>query len=146
MTLLFDYNPIEPSDREAYRTAVPGLVAKLSGFEGVFPIMDISANGLALKADDSSSMRPWQEAIVEIMSVSQKKIMRCSIRLVRVNKDNGIVGFEFINLNAFQEASLDKLVLEVQKREIQRQKILLAGPEPNQDHEPVERAEEKLEI
>jgi len=97
--------------------------------------MDISSTGMALKVDNISGMRTGQEAVVEIMSVSQKKIMRCSVKLSRIDRDAGVVGFEFINLNAFQEASLDKLVLEVQKREIQRQKFMLAESEQNQDAE-----------
>ena len=126
MSLDFKYNSVEPSDRYAFRTAVPGLVAKLSGFEGAFPLLDISAGGLAIKADRTDNMRPGQETVVEIMSVSQKKILRCSARLVRVNGGDGAVAFEFINLNSFQESSLDKLVLEVQKRAIERQKFLTA--------------------
>ena len=133
MSLKFKFNNNEPSDRYAFRLAVPGLVAKLSGFDGAFPLLDISAGGLAIKADRTDNMRPGQETVIEIMSVSQKKILRCSARLVRVSQHNGAVAFEFINLNAFQEASLDKLVLEVQKREIERQKYLAGEGQPKEE-------------
>ncbi len=123
MNLRFNYTPPEDSGREAYRAAVPGLVAMLSGFSCAFPILDISYSGMAIKMDEIENLTAGQEAVIEILSASRKKIMRSSVRLVHLNKEMNVAGFEFIDLTPLQEASLDKLVLEVQKRQIQRQRL-----------------------
>lgn len=127
MKLNFEYDSDSPEGRERYRAAVPGLVAKLSGFDGAFSLLDVSGNGMAIRMERTDQMRPGMEAVVEVMSLSQRKILRCSVQLVRINKEKGIVAFEFVHMSAFQEASLDKLVLEVQKRKINKEKGILAG-------------------
>ena len=99
------------------RIAVPGLVIQLSGFEGAFPLLSISASGFSIKASEGEHMRSGQETVAEIMSVSQKKILRCSARLFEVNPDKEAVSFEFINLNPLQKALLDKLLLQSASRE-----------------------------
>ncbi len=99
------------------RTAVPGLVIQLSGFEGAFPLLNISAGGFSIKASETEHMRPGQETVAEIMSVSQKKILRCSARLSEVDLDKEVVSFEFINQNSLQKALLDKLLLQSAVRE-----------------------------
>ena len=123
MNLRFKYTPPKHSDRDAYRAAVPGLVARLSGFSHDFSILDISASGIAVQMDDTGDLASGQEAFIEILSVSRKKFIRASARLVHLHKETSSAGFEFMNLTPLQEATLDKLVLEVQKRDIQRQRL-----------------------
>lgn len=124
MTIDFEYNSNSPFERQAYRTPVQGLVATLSGFEGTFPIINISGNGLSLKVCNFDNMRAGQEVTVEVMSVSKKKFISCTVQLVRVITSKEMICCEFTNLSKYQEESLDKLVLEVQKRELQRKKRL----------------------
>ena len=56
--------------------------------------------------------------MAEIMTISQKSLLRCSVRLIRQDKENKIMAFTFINLTPTQEETLDKLVLEIQKKEV----------------------------
>lgn len=124
MVLNFDYDSLGLFARQAYRTAVPGLIAKLAGFEDEFPIIDISTNGIAIKIAKVDDMTEGQEVLVEIMSVSHKKIISCSVLLVRIIPCKEMICCEFTGLSTFQEETLDRLVLEIQKREIKRKKLL----------------------
>jgi hypothetical protein len=128
MKLDFKYDEETPGEREAYRTAVPGLVSKISVFDGAFSLLDISATGMSIRTEKVENMRPGGEAMAEIMTISQKSLLRCSVRLIRQDKENKIMAFTFINLTPTQEETLDKLVLEIQKKEVNRQKGLLMQP------------------
>ena len=129
MKLDFKYHQDTLEEREAYRAAVPGLVCKISGFDGAFSLLDISVTGMSIRTEKVENMRTGGEAQAEIMTISQKSLLRCSVRLIRQDKENNVMAFTFINLTPMQEATLDKLLLEIQKKESNRLKgILLQTP------------------
>ncbi len=125
MKLDFKYTEEAPLGRENYRAFVPGLVCKISGYDGAFSLLDISVSGMGVRTEKVENMRNGAEAVAEILTISQKSLLRCSVRLIRQDRDNKIMAFEFINLTPLQEATLDKLMLEIQKKEADRKKGIL---------------------
>ena len=128
MKLDFKYNEEMLGERDAYRAAVPGLVSKISGFDGAFSLLNISVTGMSIRTEKVENMRPGGESIAEILTISQKSLLRCTVRLVRQDKENKVMAFKFINLTPLQEATLDKLLLEIQKKEVTQRKGLLMQP------------------
>ncbi|MBQ4132372.1 MAG: hypothetical protein IJD04_01385 [Desulfovibrionaceae bacterium] len=94
---------------------IPGMVAQLSCFEGAFPLLEIGPDGFSIKTSQDENMRPGLEALVEIMTVSQKKMLRCQARLIAADKNRETLNFEFVNQNAIQTDLLHKLLLKLKK-------------------------------
>lgn len=116
MSADFDFKMPEEggSQRKAFRARVPGLEAWLSKQKKTLPIADLSAGGLALM-DPDGILREGE--IVEFDLLLSKKLFLSKVRAQVMRKlPNGTAGCNFDTLDRQQEALLDKLVLEVQKR------------------------------
>lgn len=104
--------------RKAYRTKVPGFHVKAEG--KVYEVKDLSASGFAV-ADPAKRLKEGVKT--EVTFYLNKKMFLADVdaEVVRV-LDNGIVGFNFMELERRQAIKLDKLVLEIQKRLIELRK------------------------
>lgn len=101
-------------ERQAYRTVVPGLVARVSGTDGAFPVDNVSAGGIAMLAP-GNDFAAGESLTLDLLLLGTPYIIALPARVVRLGVD-GLVGCAFSPLDLRQEARLDKLILEVQKR------------------------------
>lgn len=83
-------------------------------------IKDISATGFAFTASPSP-VAEGENFSIDLLVNKRVYISEIPCVVVRV-LDNGLVGCDFIELDRRQEARLDKLVLEIQKRMIAKQR------------------------
>jgi hypothetical protein len=106
--------------RQAYRTRVPGLQVRVREMKQSFDVKDLSASGFAF----SSTLGKFHEGDkyeVDLLLNKKAILVGIEVNVARVLK-NGIVGCKFEELDRRNEARLDKLVLEVQKRQIAMRK------------------------
>jgi len=116
MDISFESN----SARGAFRTSLPGLGLRIEGRPAPYSVKDFSVNGLAFSAgDDSFSVE--EEFKVDFVLGKKELLTGLDIKIVR-DIGKGLMGCIYVDLDKYQEARLDKLVLEVQKRMIQLRK------------------------
>jgi hypothetical protein len=106
--------------RKAFRTKVPGLAVRFPAFKKVFEVKDVSATGFAV-LDPEKGFKEGQSLEVDLLIKKKVFVAECKAVVMRV-LDNGIIGINFVDLGRQQQAKLDKLVLEVQKRLIELRK------------------------
>lgn len=111
---------VEPQLRQAFRTKVPGLTAKFSGQDRSFDVKDLSATGFAVLEPDAG-LQEGRQVECDLL-INNKLFLGGAKAEIRRVLDNGIIGVTFIELTRKQQAKLDKLVLEVQKRLIELRK------------------------
>lgn len=115
----FDFSMPDEGDnkRAAFRASISGLKTIVTGSPHEYAVRDISASGCALHAPGSRRFRAGD--VLELSFVFHEKPLldKAAVTVKRV-LDNGLVGCSFVGLSPRQEAKLDKLVLEVQKRMI----------------------------
>ena len=106
--------------RKAYRATIPGLRAIVQQFSTSCKVRDISAAGVAFYCDEAD---PSKGDVLEVDFVVADKLLlsKAGVQVVRTTED-GLIGCMFRDLTLKQEAKLDKLVLEVQKRMISLRK------------------------
>ncbi|SDL39575.1 PilZ domain-containing protein [Maridesulfovibrio ferrireducens] len=102
--------------RGAFRTSVPGLAIRIKGYPDPFSVKDFSVNGLAFTSgkDVFEVGTPLE---VDLLLGSKEILLGITLEIVR-DIGKGLMGCIFIGLDKYQEARLDKLVLEIQKRMI----------------------------
>ncbi len=114
-----DFDFILPNEdknkRQAYRCAVPGLEAWLPQRELGYAVKDLSASGMALQSRSPGDFKQGQAFSADLLLRKKLYLSGVGVRVRRV-LPSGLVGCTFVNLDTRHEASLDKLVLEVQKR------------------------------
>ncbi|WP_419787660.1 PilZ domain-containing protein [Pseudodesulfovibrio sp.] len=106
--------------RKAFRTRVPGLTVRFPAMKKSFEVKDLSATGFAI-LDQGKAFKEGQALDVDLLINKKLFVAECKAQIMRV-LDNGIVGINFLDLGRQQQAKLDKLVLEVQKRLIELRK------------------------
>jgi c-di-GMP-binding flagellar brake protein YcgR len=106
--------------RKAYRTRVPGFLAKMEENGKIYAVKDVSASGFAVE-DPSGTLREEQTHTVTFYLNKKTFLAEVRARVVRV-LDNSIAGLNFVDLDRRQSMKLDKLVLEIQKRLIELRK------------------------
>lgn len=111
----------EPQLRKAFRTRVPGLTVLFSGQERGFEVKDLSATGLAV-LESNTGIEEGQHLTCDLLINNKLFLGGLNVDVRRV-LDNGIIGVNFVDLTRKQQAKLDKLVLEVQKRLIELRKL-----------------------
>lgn len=104
--------------RKAFRTKVPGFHVKVEG--KVYEVKDLSASGFAV-GDTAKALKEGTSTQVSFYLNKKLFLAEVNAEVVRV-LDNGIVGFNFMELERRQSIKLDKLVLEIQKRLIELRK------------------------
>lgn len=114
------------SRRAAYRERVRGLAAHVE--DGTrYLVHDVSARGLAL-VDREAHLRQGQLYRLSLAIGSKVLITGLPVTVVRqATPERNLAGVAFGELNRRQEAWLDKLVLEIQKRRIDLRKTLAAA-------------------
>lgn len=119
-----DFDFTLPSDiegeRRAFRTSVPGLAASVAGKDGTFPVENVSAVGIAMQAP-GHAFAEGEDLRVDLLIQGRPYITALPAKVARLG-EGGLVGCEFASPDFWQEARLDKLVLEVQKRMIAQRK------------------------
>lgn len=125
---MIDYNGLnfklsssENMSREAYRTSFRGLVVRIDNGSGLFEVVDISATGCSIKVK-SFDYEANQILDVDII-ISNKVIVRSlQTEIVRLLSDS-VIACAFRELSRKQEYDLDKLILEIQKKQISSMKF-----------------------
>lgn len=104
------------AQRRAFRAKIPGLTVYIPAKGKSYPVMDLSAMGLAFM-DETKGFTEGQ--VIEFDLLISKKVFLngLTVKVMRV-LDKGLIGCNFENVPPRKEAKLDKLVLEVQKRMI----------------------------
>ena len=104
------------SARGAFRTSLPGLALRIEGYPSAYSVKDFSVNGLAFSAGNDS-FEVDQQFRVDFVLGKKELLTGLDIKVVR-DIGKGLMGCIYVDLDKYQEARLDKLVLEVQKRMI----------------------------
>jgi len=114
--LAFDIPSDGNANRSAYRAKFRGIFAILEGDSKSYEIMDISVTGWRIKVEPSKFKvgRLLQANVI----IGRRVIVRSlQIEVVRLLSDS-VIACAFRELTRRQEYNLDKLILEIQKREI----------------------------
>ncbi|AAS96700.1 PilZ domain-containing protein [Nitratidesulfovibrio vulgaris] len=116
----FDFSlPTTHGARQAYRALVQGVAAVVPS-HGLYAVRDISALGLALLAPCDAFV-DGEHFRLDLFVDGEPYIEGLLAHVVR-RCDAGLVACSFDGPNRAQEEHLDKLVLEVQKRQIAERK------------------------
>jgi hypothetical protein len=129
----------EGGKRAAYRERVRGLVARLDGEDVVYVVHDISAKGLALV--DPETRLSLGRACRLTLGIGPRELISGLPAAVVRRAGDGVVGLAFGELDLRQEAWLDKLILEIQKRRIDLRKARQAAENP--EDKKTDRVDEK---
>lgn len=105
--------------RLAFRAVLVGTKARLSGLPDLYPVNDLSVSGLSLAMADGL-LAPEQELGLDLLIADKVYLAALPVKAVRCK--DGECACSFGALNRQQELKLDKLILEMQKRYIARQK------------------------
>ena len=118
----FDFSFSLPweSKREAFRSSLPGLQVWLVEQELICSIKDISAKGVAFFCENHA-FDVGDMFFLDVVLSKTPLIKALKARAVRAEEE-GLTACVFEDLDRRQEARLDKLVLEVQKRLIAEKK------------------------
>lgn len=101
--------------RRAFRTRVPGLTVRVSGQGDTYEVKDLSATGLAILMGQDGGFQEGDLLSVDLLLGGRLYVAGLPVRVV-VIVDDIVAGCNFEELDRRQEARLDRLVLEVQKR------------------------------
>ncbi|WP_045215280.1 PilZ domain-containing protein [Desulfonatronovibrio magnus] len=112
--LQIDYESSSP--RKAYRVAVPNLKAKIKNMPEEFPALDISAGGMALSLSHMKEHGLEEGLEVELSILIKNRVFLDEIKGKIVKIDDNMAACQFSEITLRQEARLDKLILEVQKK------------------------------
>lgn len=105
--------------RRSYRATLPGLTAVVTGHPKAFPVNDISSGGMCVTMP-AGRLSKGQVLPFDLFIVGRLFLKDVRARVVRPSAAECAYVFE--GLAPQQEAKLDKLILELQKREIIRQR------------------------
>ena len=116
----FSY-PEKGNKRRAYRITLSGLYVYLQETSEYLTVRDISATGVSFAR--KSSVKKFQEkekVEISIYLDTEPILQNVEGEVVRI--DQNYIPLQFVNLTKRQEYALDKLVLDIQKMQIQRDK------------------------
>ncbi|MCH5276490.1 MAG: PilZ domain-containing protein [Desulfovibrionaceae bacterium] len=105
--------------RRSYRTTLPGLTAVVTGHPKAFPVNDISSGGMCVTMP-ASRLSKGQVLPFDLFIAGRLFLKDVRAKVVRPSATECAFVFEPLALQ--QETKLDKLILELQKREIIRQR------------------------
>jgi c-di-GMP-binding flagellar brake protein YcgR len=110
------------SQRQAYRISCPGLRAEMQPDGEFYLIRDLSAGGMALldKQQRGRELAAGTRHKVSIWFKTRRMAHDIQVEVVRRSGD--LIALKFQALSRRQEAFLDKLILELQKKEIAQRK------------------------
>jgi c-di-GMP-binding flagellar brake protein YcgR len=108
----FIYQADIEAKRQAFRTSLPGLTARLSVTGDSLPVRDISAGGLSM---DDVKERFAVGDQMELDLFIKDKLIIAGLKVQIARRAGQQTGLRFLDLDLRQEQRLDKLVLEIQK-------------------------------
>lgn len=117
----FRYAGPENKGRASFRVAIRNALVRISGREQPYVLENISASGLAFHAA-GTEFRVGEGFVADITGRKRNFIDGLKLEVVRVNREDGVVACRMVDLDSDSEALIDKLVLEVQKRELARKR------------------------
>ena len=103
--------------RQSYRATLPGLTAVIAG--RAFPVSDISSGGMCVTMP-GGRLAKGQALQFDLFIAGRLFLKDVHAKVVRPSAKECAYVFE--NLSSQHEMKLDKLILELQKREIIRQR------------------------
>ena len=106
--------------RSAYRTRVPGLAVVVCDKDHRFSVRDLSVTGVAIDVQEADHT-VLDGTTVDLMLLETPVLKGVRLESVRLFEKR-FLACRFRGLTRRQEANLDKLVLEVQKRIISLRK------------------------
>lgn len=114
----FSLDSQTPTHRSAFRAMVRGIQARILSSNALYEVYDISAHGCSMAA-------PLHDftigTLVDIeLEIKGRTLLRGLEAEVARHVPSGLVGFFFPALTELQEEVLDKIILEIQKRQIAR--------------------------
>lgn len=113
--------PDGDNQRGAFRARIPGLKAKVRETGASFDVKDVSATGTALLATVESRLKEGATVTLDLLIADKPVLVGLKTQIVRrINEE--VLACKFVSPDRRQEARLDKLVLEVQKRMIAQRK------------------------
>lgn len=116
----FEFPGEGESKRQAFRVNFPGLNVKIHGRNAVYPVIDLSATGLAFK-DLEQSLSLGQKFRMDLYVKDKVWVQGLLAKIVRI-RESIMVACAFEDMTRSQEALMDKLTLEIQKRWIDHRK------------------------
>lgn len=120
MSLTIQYESLGP--RSAFRATLPGLMIGLPTGESI-QLRDLSTGGLSFELPQAENvLEPGSLVRANLLIVDKVYLEGLPCRIVRI-ASNHVVAAAFEGLSLQQEARIDKLVLEVQKRLIAQRKM-----------------------
>ncbi|WP_051617492.1 PilZ domain-containing protein [Desulfonatronovibrio hydrogenovorans] len=110
------------TQRKAYRVNIPDLKISFGNDPELYPALDISARGVAFSIgkDQKPALSPGGQAELSLVIRDKVYLKDLQARVVKLKDNFGACEFQDLPLR--QEALLDKLVLEVQKKMIELQR------------------------
>ncbi len=102
--------------RKAYRVKGENLSVLFRGKK--YKVKDISATGIGILLEDGVSIREGTDIVIDLFIQDKLFLKNLKAKVVRVK--GNLIGCEFKNLSRREELALDKLVLELQKKELER--------------------------
>ena len=120
----FDFQYIGPENkgRVTYRVTLQDALVRIVGQDKPYVLSNISASGLAFYVPSDATFRVGQEFVADITGKKRRFLDGLKLEVVRVDRQEGVVACKMIDLDSDNEALIDKLVLEVQKRELARKR------------------------
>ncbi|WP_144302885.1 PilZ domain-containing protein [Oceanidesulfovibrio indonesiensis] len=128
----FDFDiPKRDNKRRAFRVNIHGMRVRIPARDVAYPARDLSAVGMCIMASEGTF--EWGEVFeIEIIMEDSVYISNLFAKVQRILPD-GLVGVSFEELDPRNEAKLDKLVLETQKRMINQKRARETNQDRNSD-------------
>ncbi len=104
--------------RKAYRIKCKDLFVFFRNKK--YKVKDISATGIGILLEDDISVKEGMDITIDLFVQDKLFLKDLKAKVVRV--DGNLIGCEFKDLSRRDELALDKLVLELQKKELERRK------------------------
>ncbi|GAU09133.1 PilZ domain-containing protein [Desulfoplanes formicivorans] len=112
-----EYTP--SSQRKTLRVTPRGQLSIRLGPSGqLFPIRNISAGGISIAKNSQDAPKIAPNMILEIAIIQNGKVLIDKVDMQCVHITPSSLGGAFINLPPRTEILLDKLILEIQKQQI----------------------------
>lgn len=109
-----------PDQRSAFRAMVRGIQARITSTHALYEVYDVSVNGCSIVAPlHDFTVGTLLEITLEIKSHALLPDLK--VKVAR-HIPSGLVAFSFLELTRPQEYILDKIILELQKRQIAQSK------------------------
>ncbi len=108
--------------RKAYRVSIPGLKVRINDSSNEHQALDISSGGVDFSFDIQSNPKLEHQQEITLSLIIRNRVFLENLKARVVKTGETFAACEFLDIPLRQEALLDKLVLEVQKKMIELQR------------------------